>query len=327
MQAALCTAHGGPDSVVLREVGKPVTGPDDVLIRIHATTVSSGDARVRAARFPSGFGLLARLALGISGPRQPILGVECAGVIEAVGDRVTAFVPGDVVFAAPGAGFGCHAEYRSMPASGAVARIPANFSFEEAAAIAFGGGTALHFLTGAGQLKSGESLLVIGGSGAVGSAAVQIGKHLGAHVTAVCSGANAPLVTALGADAVIDYRTQDFMASGMRWDVILDTVGDATAGSCRSLLNKGGRLLLIVAGLGQMLAAPIQSMFGGVKIAAGPAPDNAENLLRLKDICEEGGFRPVIDSRFALGAIADAHRRVDTGRKTGSVVVRMREVS
>jgi NADPH:quinone reductase-like Zn-dependent oxidoreductase len=327
MQAAVCKAYGGPDIVVLSEAPKPAPGADDILIRIHATTVSSGDARVRAARFPPGFGLLARLALGFRGPRKPILGVECAGVVEAVGNRVTAWRPGDAVFAAPGISFGCHAEYKVMPAGGAVARIPKGFGFDEAASIAFGGGTALHFLTGAGRLKAGERLLVVGGSGAVGSAAVQIGKHLGAHVTAVCSAGNTALMSSLGADAVIDYRTQDFASSGKRWDVILDCVGNASSGTCRPVLEPGGRLLLIVASLIQTVAAPFQSMFGDMTIAAGPAPDSLERLNQLRDLCEAGAFRPVVDSRFALAAIAEAHRRVDAGRKIGSVVVTVRDAA
>jgi NADPH:quinone reductase-like Zn-dependent oxidoreductase len=325
MKAAVCTAYGPPETVVLRDVPEPTPGDDEVLIRVHATTVSSGDARLRAARFPSGFAIPARLAFGIGKPRNPILGAEFAGVVAATGRSVTAWKAGDAVFAATGMRMGGHAEFRVMPEAGAMAPVPAGFDLDEAAAIAFGGGAALHFLAGAGRLKPGERLLVVGACGAVGGAAVQIGKSLGAHVTGVCSAANAPLARSLGADAVIDYRTQDFAGLGERWDVILDTVGDASLAGCRSALNASGRLLLAVASLGQMLAAPLQSLQGGLAVSAGPAPDGADILRRLAALCAAGAFRPAIDSRFAFEDIVEAHRRVDTGRKTGSVLVRIHD--
>lgn len=326
MKAAVCKAYGGPDVVQLADVPDPVANPNEVLIRVVATTVSSGDARVRGARFPSGFSLLARLFFGLTAPRKQILGTELAGVVEAIGANVTRYRPGDQVFAFSGAGMGCHAELKVVPENGVMALMPADVTFEEAAAISFGGTTALHFLRDVGKVQRGERVLVNGASGTVGSAAVQIARHFGAHVTGVCSTANADLVRALGADAVIDYKAADFARSGTRWDVILDTVGNVSFVRSRNVLNKNGRLLLAVGGLGDLLKAPFQSMTSGLKVAGGPAPERAEDIVELKRLCEIGAYKPVIDSCFAFDRISEAHARVDSQRKVGSVVVTMRDV-
>ncbi|MDQ8698561.1 NAD(P)-dependent alcohol dehydrogenase [Hyphomicrobium sp. LHD-15] len=326
MKAAVCKAYGGPDVVQLLDVPDPVAKPDEVLIRVVATTVSSGDARVRGARFPSGFSLLARVFLGLTGPRNQILGTELSGVVEAVGANVTRYRPGDQVFAFSGAGMGCHAELKAMPEDGVMALVPVGVTFEEAAAISFGATTALHFLRDVGKVQRGERVLVNGASGAVGSAAVQLARHFGAHVTGVCSAANANLARALGADAVIDYKAADFARSGTRWDIILDTVGNVSFVRCRNALNKNGRLLLAVGELGDLLKAPFQSMTSGLKVAGGPAPERAEDIIELKRLCETGAYKPVIDSRFAFDRISEAHARVDSERKVGSVVVTMRDV-
>ncbi|MSP75731.1 MAG: NAD(P)-dependent alcohol dehydrogenase [Rhodospirillaceae bacterium] len=321
MLAAICTGYGGPGVVHLGEVETPVPKDKEVLIRIHATTVSSGDCRIRGANFPTGFGLMARLIFGLSRPRQPILGTECSGVIEAIGSGVARFRPGDAVIAFGGARFRCHAQYRTMREDGTLTAKPAGLGFEDAAAIAFGGTTALHFLRGPGRLKQGERLLVNGASGCVGVAALQLAKHFGAHATAVCSGAKSELVRSLGADAVIDYGSADFATSGERWDVIIDTVGNAPFARTRNALNENGRLLLVASGLPDLLKAPFQSMMSGRKVAGGPAPERAEDLALLAKLAESGAVRPVVDSTYPLARIADAHARVETGRKTGSVVV------
>jgi NADPH:quinone reductase-like Zn-dependent oxidoreductase len=321
MLAAICTGYGGPDVVHLREVETPAPTNKEVLIRIHATTVSSGDCRLRGANFPTGFGLMGRLIFGLSRPRQPILGTECSGVIEAIGPGVTRFRPGDAVIAFGGAGFRCHAQYRTMREDGTLIAKPAGLGFEEAAAIAFGGTTALHFLRGPGRLKRGERLLVNGASGCVGVAALQLAKHFGAHATAVCSGAKSGLVRSLGADAVIDYGSVDFATSGERWDVIIDTVGNAPFARTRNALNDNGRLLLVASGLPDLLKAPFQSMTSGRKVAGGPAPERAEDLALLAKLAETGAVSPVIDGRYPFDHIADAHARVETKHKTGSVVV------
>ena len=321
MKAAVCAAYGGPDVVQVREIPAPLAKPGEIVIRVLATTVSSADARVRGARFPAGFALPARLFLGLTRPRTPILGTELAGVVEAVGTKVTRYRPGDKVFAFSGVGMGCHAEFKAMPEDGPIAPMPAGFTFEEAASISFGGTTALYFLRDVAGVQPGERVLVNGASGAVGSAAVQLARHFGAHVTGVCSAANAGLARSLGADEVIDYAVADFAASGARWDIILDSVGNASFARCRNALTEKGRLLLLVAGLGELLKSPLQSRASGLKVAGGPAPERAQDLATLKALCEAGAFKTVIDSHFPLDRIADAHARADSQRKVGSVVV------
>ena len=321
MKAAVCTAYGGPDVVQLLEVPAPVLKPNEVLIRVQATTVASGDGRIRASRFPSGFWLPARLIFGLTRPRKPVLGTELSGIVETIGANVTRYRPGDRVFAFSGASMGCHAEFKCLPEDAAIALIPAGFTAEEATAISFGGTTALYFLRDVAKVQRGERVLINGASGAVGTAAVQLAKHFGAHVTGVCSGANTDLVRSLSADKVIDYTTEDFARSGTRWDIILDTVGNANLSRCRNALNAKGRLLLAVAGLGEMIKAPLQSMTSGFKVAAGAAPDRAEDIAELKRLCEAGAYKPVIDSRYPFDRIAEAHARVDSQRKVGSVVV------
>lgn len=321
MKAAICTAYGDPGVVQIRDIQAPVAKPNEVLIRVHATTVSSGDARIRGARFPAGFAILARLALGLTKPRNPILGTEFSGVVAATGSGVTQFRPGDRVFGFKGARMGCHAEFITLAQDGPLAPIPAGFTFEEAAAISFGGTTALHFLRDVARIKPGERILINGASGAVGSAAVQLARHFGAHVTGVCSAANASLARSLGVNDVIDYTTTDFASSGARWDIILDTVGNVSFSHARNALNENGRLLLIAGSLGELLKAPIQSLTSGLKVSGGPAPDRAQDIADLKTLCEQGAFKPVLDACYPFDEIAKAHARADSGRKTGSAVL------
>lgn len=321
MLAAVCTAYGGPEVVKVREARDPVPARGEVLVRIRATTVASGDARVRAARFPPGFSIPARLALGITRPRQQILGTELAGVIEGVGAGVTRYRPGDAVFAMVGAGFACHAELRTLPESGALAAMPTGLSFEEAAALSFGGTTALYFLRDVARTQPGERVLVNGASGTVGLAAVQIARHLGAHVTGVCSAANTALVRSLGADEVIDYKATDFATTGQRWDVVFDAVGNASLARSKPALRPQGRLLMVVCGLHDLVLAPLRTRSSGIQVSGGSAPERPEDLACLKDLWEAKAFKAVIDSRFPLAQIAQAHARVDTNRKVGSVVV------
>ena len=321
MKAAVCTAYGGPDVVRILDVASPVPRSDEVLVRIRATTVSSADSRIRGARFPAGFALPARLALGVTGPRKGVLGTELAGVVEAIGADVSRYRPGDRVFAFPGIGMGCHAELKAVREDGPLAPIPEGFSFEEAAAVSFGGTTALHFLRTVARLRAGERVLVNGASGAVGSAAVQLARHFGAHVTGVCSPANADLVRSLGAEEVIDYQTTDFCAHGTKWDIILDTVGNTSFTRCRPALSSNGRLLLLAGSLGQLLASPIQSAMSGLKVAGGPAPDSPQDVRDLQQLCAAGAYRPVVDSSYPFDRIIEAHARTDRGHKVGSVVV------
>ncbi len=324
MKAIIYERYGGPDVVELKEVAKPAPKDNEVLIRIHATTVTTGDWRARSLNVPAGFGLMSRLFFGVSRPRQPILGTELAGKIESVGKDVSKFKVGDQVFAFSGAGMGCHAEYKCMPEDGAVALKPANLSYDEAAALSFGGTTALNFFR-RGKLQRGEKVLVNGASGGVGTAAVQLAKHFGADVTGVCSTANVELVRSLGATHVIDYTKEDFTKNGETYDVIVDTVGTAPFSRSKDSLKDGGRLLLVLGGLLDILQIPWVSMTSGRKVIAGPAAERAEDLRFLAGLAEAGEFKPVIDRRYPLEQIAEAHRYVDTGRKKGNVVITLQE--
>lgn len=320
MKAYVFRRYGGPEVVQLEDVPKPAPKDDEVLIRVHATTVTAGDWRVRSLSVPKGLGLVARLALGVRGPRQPILGTELAGVVESVGKDVTRFKPGDAVFAFPGGKMGSHAEYRTMPENGAVARKPANLSFEEAAALPFGGTTALHFLRKAG-VKAGDEVLVVGASGNVGTALVQLARHAGARVTGVTSTPNLDLVASLGADRVVDYTREDYTQGEETYDVIADAVGATTYARCRRILRDGGRYCAIAGGLPDMLAAARAPRTRRHKVIAGPVKEMPEDVQRLADLAEAGTLRPVIDRRYGFGQMVDAHAYVDTGRKRGSVVV------
>ncbi|MBR9989324.1 MAG: NAD(P)-dependent alcohol dehydrogenase [Gemmatimonadetes bacterium] len=319
MKAVFATAYGSPDVLEIRDVPKPVPKENEILIRVRATTVTSGDWRIRTMNVPTGFGVMSRLALGVSGPRQPILGTELAGEVESMGDAVTGFSAGDEVFAFSGAGGGCHAEYRTMPADGAVALKPANLTFEEAAAISFGGTTALVFLRRAG-IRRGDRVLVVGASGGVGTAAIQLARHFGAEVTGVCSTANVPMVRSLSADA-IDYTQEDFSDRAERYDIIMDTTGTVGFGRARASLKDSGRLLVVAGGLPDMLQIPWAALTTRMRIIAGPTSGNAEDLRFLAALAEAGEYRPVIDRSYPLDRIADAHRYVDLGRKKGNVVI------
>lgn len=321
MKAAIVTRYGPPENLVMRDMPTPAPSEHEVLIRIHATTVSSGDCRVRGANFPRGFGPLARLGLGWSGPRRSILGAECAGTVEAIGSRVSRFRAGDEVFAFTGAMFGTHAEYIALAETAAIAPKPAALSFDEAAALSFGGTTALYFLRDRARIQRGERILINGAGGSVGIAAVQIARHLGAHVTAVCSSGKATRVRSLGAETTIDYRTTGFATVGERWNVIIDTVGNLTVQDFRPALDKDARLVLLAAGLPELLAAPFQSAIGGLTVIGGVAPGRLSDVLALKEFYDAGVYKPVIDSRFAFDDIVAAYRRVEAGSKTGSVVI------
>lgn len=320
MKAVVREIYGPPEVLKLTELPKPTPKDHEVRVKVYATTVTSGDCRVRGLNVPAGFGLIIRLAMGVVRPRQTVLGSEFAGEVEAVGKKVTRFKVGDRVFGMDGTGMGAHAQYKCLPESRALALIPPNLSYEEAVALPFGGTTAMDFLR-RGGLKAGDKVLVNGASGSVGVAAVQLARHFGAEVTAVCSGVNMELVRSLGAQRVIDYTREDFTARGQTYDVIVDTVGTAPFARSKGLLRKGGRLLLVIATLGQMFLAPWESAVSGKKVVAGPASERAEDVRFLAKLAQEGSLKPVIDRRYALEQIAEAHRYVETGRKRGSVVV------
>lgn len=321
MRAAVYHRYGPPDVVAMAEVPKPVAKPNEILIRIHATTVTSGDWRARSLQLPPGFGFMGRLVFGVFGPRQPILGTELAGVVEAVGHAVTRFNEGDEVFAFPGAQYGSHAEYRTMPEDGLVAHKPAKLSFAETAALSFGGTTILRPLRDKIGVKPGDRVLVVGASGGVGTAAVQIAKHLGAEVTGVCSTGNVELVRALGASKVIDYTTQDFVLSGESWDVIVDTTGSAPFSRCEPVLRPGGRLLIILGSFADVIGLRRPSKASGKSVIAAIGKIKAQDLIDLADLAKAGVYRPIIDRSYPLDLAPEAHAYVDTGRKRGNVVL------
>lgn len=320
MKAFITTKYGTPDVLQLREVEKPTPKDNEVLVRIIATTVTSGDWRIRSLDVPIGFKTISRLIFGFSKPRQPILGTELAGEIESIGSKVNSFRVGDPVFAYSDSNMGAHAEYICISEDGAIAIKPANLSFEEAAALSFGGATALKFFQ-RGNIQSGEKVLVNGASGAVGTAAVQIARHFGAVVTGVCSTRNVELVRSLGAHDVIDYTKSDFTSNGDTYDIIMDTAGTAPFSRCKESLAKGGRLLKVLGSMADMLQAPLISIVSDKKVIAGPASGSKEDLLFLAELAEKGEYKPVIDRRYLFKDMVEAHRYVDTGRKRGNIVV------
>lgn len=321
MKVAFVPQYGPPEVVQFREVDAPLPGPGQVRIQVFATTVSAGDWRIRSGVLPRGFGVLRGPALGFGGPRQAVLGTEAAGIIEAVGQGVTTLKIGDPVVAFPGGAMGAHAEFLIMPALGRLAPKPPHLSFEEAAALPFGGMTALDFLRRA-AVQAGERVLINGASGNVGSAMVQLAKHRGAHVSAVCSGANAELVRSLGADEVIDYTTSDWRTTGS-YDVVADTVGNAPYSISKSSLAPGGRLLAVLADLSETLGAAFAGRMSRHRVIAGPASERVEDLHELCALAAQNAFKAVIDHRFPFEQIVDAYRVVDSGRKKGSVVLRL----
>lgn len=322
MKAWLCRGYGGPDQLALVDRPKPVPGDNEVLVRICATTVSAGDMRLRSGRFPRGFNLIGRLIFGITRPRQPVLGTDFAGIVEMVGRDVTAFRPGDAVMGFPGGKMGCHAQYRTMPSAGLLVHKPANLDFSEAASLMFGGTTALHFLRKA-NLAPGETVLVIGASGAVGSAIVQLARLKGATVTGVTSTPNIDMVRSLGATSVIDYTRDNFLRAGQGYDIIADTVGACSFAECRPVLSENGRYLAIAGSLSDMLARS-----SGTRLSiAGPAAERLEDVAELAGLAASGALKPVIDRIYSFAQLPDAHAHVDTGRKRGSVVVSVADES
>ena len=321
MKAITYHRYGAPDVVALAEVPKPTPRDNEVLIRICAATVTTGDWRARSLNLPVGFGFMGRLVFGMFGPRQPILGTELAGVVETVGSAVTRFRAGDEVFAFTGAGFGCHAEYRTMPEDGLIARKPANVTFEAAAALSFGGTTALYFLRDKAGIRPGDDVLVVGASGGVGTAAVQLAKHFGANVTGVSSTGNLELVRSIGADAVIDYTTEDFATRPERYDIILDTTGTAPFSRCEGSLKPGGRLVVVLGSLAQVVGIGRPSKASGKTVIAVVPRVAVADMELLAELAASGALKPVIDRSYPLEDAAKAHAYVDTGRKRGNVVL------
>ena len=315
MKAIVYTKYGPPEVLKMLEVEKPAPRENEVLIRVRATTVSSGDVRIRKAD-----PFAVRFFFGLIKPKKPILGFALAGEIEAVGRDVKLFKTGDAVFGTTGMDFGAYAEYKCLPETGVLATKPNNMTYDEAAAIPFGGNTALYFLR-KGNIRAGQKVLIYGASGAVGTAAVQLAKYFGAEVTGVCSTANVVMIKTLGADKVIDYTVEDFTKTGDTYDVIYDTVGKSSISGCVRSLKKNGFLILGSAGMSQMIQGSWTTMTSARKFISGVVKEKKEDIVFIKDLIEAGKLKSVIDRSYPLEQIVEAHRYVEQGHKKGNVVI------
>lgn len=319
MKAIIYTKYGPPDVLQLVEVEKPTPKDNEVRIRVCATSVTAADTMMRR-----GDTFLSRIVLGLGKPRKrfEILGTELAGIIESVGKDVIRFKKGDQVYGFRGFGTGVYAEYKCMLEKGSLAIKPANTTYEEAAALVDGPTTALFFLRDKANIQRGDKVLVIGASGSIGTSAVQLAKYFKAEVTGVCSTANLELVKSLGADRVIDYTKEDFTKNGETYDLIFDTAGKSSFSRCKDSLNENGRYLLTT---GNMLANYVQalwtSMVGSKRFIVGMSIEKTKSLIFLKELVEAGIIKPVIDRRYLLEQIAEAHRYVEKGHKKGNVVI------
>jgi NADPH:quinone reductase-like Zn-dependent oxidoreductase len=320
MKAIVYKKYGPPGVLKLEDIPKPTPGDNQVLVRIHATTVGMWDCESRSFTFPLWLWLPLRIAMGLRKPRWPVLGQELAGEIEAVGKNVMRFKSGDQVFASVGLGFGAHAEYKCLSSKGPIAIKPANMSYEQAAGIPVGGDNALHFLRAA-DIQDGESVLVNGAGGNIGVMAVQIAKHFGADVTAVDSTEKLDMLNAIGADHVIDYTKADFTQSGQRYDVIFGLVFKSAYSRCVRSVKPNGRYLLANPSLFSMIRGRWTSLTSNKKVVSKFASSKPEDLIALKALAEAGKIRAVIDKRYPLERAAEAHAYVDTGRRKGTVVL------
>jgi NADPH:quinone reductase-like Zn-dependent oxidoreductase len=319
MRAVVNTKYGSPDVVKLREVDKPIPKDSEVLIKVYATTVNRTDCGFRSAEY-----FISRFFSGLFRPKFKTLGNEFAGVIEAIGKNVTSFNIGDKVFGFSGIKFGAHAEYITIAENEPITTMPSNLTFEEAAPITEGGHYALCDIRAA-NVKSGQNVLIYGASGAIGSAAVQLTKYFGAKVTAVCNTKNVELLQSLGADQVIDYTTQDFTKTEQLFDFVFDSVGKSSFGQCKPLLNNKG--IYISTELGKksenIFLALFTPILGGKKVLFPIPKISKEDVILLKELVESGQYKPVIDRKYSLEQIVEAYKYVETGQKTGNVVITM----
>jgi NADPH:quinone reductase-like Zn-dependent oxidoreductase len=323
VKAILHTRYGSPDLLQLKDVDTPAPRDNEVLVKIHATTVSTGDCNVRNFTFVTKSMLpIAKLMFGVGKPwKARILGTELAGEVERTGKGVKRFKRGDRVVASTGMAGGGHAQYACLREQGALAIVPDTLSWEEAVAIPFGANTALYFLRDLGKIQAGQELLIIGASGSIGSAGVQLAKHFGAAVTAVCSGANVEMVKSLGADKAIDYTKEDFTKNGKTYDLIFDIVGATTFDRCRDSLKPQGIFLQNIMGVTDMVRILWTSITGGKKLKGGVAMENLERLNFIAQLAAAGKLKPVIDRRYPLEQIAEAFKYVEQGHKKGNVVI------
>ncbi len=315
MKAAVYTQYGPPGVLQVKEVEKPIPKNNEILIRVNATAVNSGDVRLRKAD-----PFAVRLIFGLIKPKMNILGTVFSGEVESAGKDVKKFKVGDLVFGHTDMRFGAYADYKSITEDGSLSLKPANLTHAEAAAIPFGGVTALHFIKKA-NIQPGQKVLIVGASGAVGSAAVQLAKSFGADVTGVCSSANIALVKSIGADKVIDYTKEDFTQNGEIYDVIFDTVKAIPVPRSSKSLSKNGVMILSAAGMTEMLQGLWISKTSNRKVFTGVISHSAADIAFLKGLIETGKLKPVIDKTFSLEQIAEAHAYVEKGHKKGNVII------
>lgn len=320
MKAAVYKKYGSPDVLETQELEKPTPKDNEVLVKVYASTVTSGDVRIRSLKVPFGFKFLVRIMFGFLGPRQPVPGLEFAGKIESVGKDVTLFNVGDEVFGASD-NFGANAEYVTVSEDGVILTKPSNMNFEESAAVAFGAISSLVYLRDFGQIQSGQKVLINGASGSLGIFAVQLAKYFGAEVTGVCSGSNAEMVKSLGADEVIDYTKENFTQNGQTYDIIFDIVGKIYFLDCKNSLTQNGLFLMAVAGIPQYLLVLWTKIIGNKKAIAGVVSNTKKDLIFIKELIEDGKIKTVIDKTFPLEQISEAHRYVEKGHKQGNVVI------
>ncbi len=311
MRAAITPHYGPPSILQLAELEAPALGEGDILVAVHASPVTAGDRRIRAADFPGASAVIGRLMIGLTCPRQPVQGTMFAGRVVAAGAQVSRFAVGDDVFGS--VDFGAYADQLVVAADGPVAKMPAGVGYEDAAAIPYGAGTALHFLDELASVRPGESVLILGASGGVGRYAVQIAKHLGAEVTAVCSRRAFELVTELGADHVIDHAVEDFTDSGVRYDVIFDIADASNFRRCRGSLTPTGRYLTLYISLQAIAATGWTALVGGQRAIFAVSLGEQVRTEALGELLARGVLRPTIARRFPLEAVADAHTLAETG--------------
>jgi 2-desacetyl-2-hydroxyethyl bacteriochlorophyllide A dehydrogenase len=320
MKAAVYTQYGPPEVLKVKEVEKPTPKQNEILLRIKATAVNSGDWRLRKAD-----PFAVRFLFGLIRPKINILGSVFSGEVENVGEGVKDFKVGDFVFGHTDLSFGSYAEYKCLPENASIALKPSNISHNEAAVIPFGGVTALHFIKKA-MIKPGQKVLVIGASGAVGSAAIQLAKSFGADVTGVCSSTNIALVKSIGADKVIDYTKKDFTKNGETYDVIFDAVNAISISRSIKSLTKDGIMILSAAGMSEMIQGLWISMINSKRIMTGVISHNKTDIVFIKELIEAGKYKPVVDRTYSLEQIAEAHAYVEKGHKKGNVAINIESI-
>ena len=320
MKAIVWTQYGPPDVLQFKELNKPIPKDNEVLIKVHAATVTAGDCELRRFDIPVGLWLFVRIIIGIKKPRIKILGQELAGEVESVGKKINHLKEGDPVFAATGMRLGAYAEYACLPGKYALAIKPDNMSFEEAATIPTGGLNALHFLR-KGNIRSGQRVLILGAGGSIGTYAVQIAKSYGAHITSVDSGNKLEMLLSIGSDQVIDYTKEDFTENGVTYDLIIDVVGKSSFSRNVRSLSKNGHYILGNPKLKWKIKGLWISLTTRKKIISALASYHPEDLIFLKELAEEGKIKSVIDRKYPLEKTAEAHSYVETGQKTGNVVI------